>query len=153
MPVQYYSLNIQLARQPREYMANSPPSYWKIILRKPWKSVSLLNGDTSSLTVLPEYNSSAQFSTVAQSWPTLVAPWTAASQAYVSIKNSQVHPKLCPLSWWCHPTILSPVNSFSSCPQSFPASGSSKMSVLFSSGDQSIGISASTLIFPMNTLD
>ena len=49
----------------------------------------------------------------------------------------------CPLSWWCHPTISSSVVSFSSCPQSFPASGSFPMSWLFLSDNQSIGASAS----------
>ena len=54
----------------------------------------------------------------------------------------------CPLSWWCHPTISSSVSPFSSCPWSFPASGSFLMSQLFTSGVQSIGASAS--VFPMN---
>ena len=54
---------------------------------------------------------------------------------------------LCPLSWWCHPTISSSVTLFS-CPQSFPASGSFPMSRLFASGGWSIGASASVL--PMN---
>ena len=51
----------------------------------------------------------------------------------------------CPLSQWCHPTISSSVAPFSSCPQSFPASGSLPMSQLFTSGGQSIGASASVL--------
>ena len=59
----------------------------------------------------------------------------------------------CPLSWWCHPTILSSVFPFSSCPQSFPASGSFPMSKLFRSGGQSIGISASKSVLPMNIQD
>ena len=59
----------------------------------------------------------------------------------------------CPLSRWCHPTISSSVVPFSSCPQSFPASGSSQMSQLFTSVGQSIGISASTSVLPMNTQD
>ena len=54
----------------------------------------------------------------------------------------------CPLSQWCHPTISSSVFPFSSCLQSFPASGSFPMSQLFKSGGQSIGASAS--VFPMN---
>ena len=62
-----------------------------------------------------------------------------------------VHPNPCPLSWWCHPTISSSVVPFSSCPQSFPASGSFPMSQLFASGGQSIGVSASTSVLPMNT--
>ena len=54
----------------------------------------------------------------------------------------------CPYSWWCHPTISSSVIPFSSCLQSFPASGSFPMSQFFTSGSQSIGVSASVL--PMN---
>ena len=53
-----------------------------------------------------------------------------------------VHPNPCPSSRWCHPTISSSVVPFSSCPQSFPASGSFKMSQLFPSGGQSTGVSA-----------
>ena len=48
-----------------------------------------------------------------------------------------VHPNSCPLSWWCHPTIFSSVIPFSSCPQSFPASGSFQMSQFLASGGQS----------------
>ena len=57
-----------------------------------------------------------------------------------------------PLSRWCHPTISSSVVPFS-CPQSFPASGSFPMSQLFASGVQSIGVSASTSVLPVNTQD
>ena len=64
-----------------------------------------------------------------------------------------VHPNLCPSSWWCHPTISSPVVPFSSCPQTFQASGSFPMSQLFPSGGQSTGVSASTSVLPMNTED
>ena len=56
----------------------------------------------------------------------------------------------CPLSRWCHPTISSSVTPFSSCPQSFPASGSFPKSQLFSSGGQSTGDSASASVLPMN---
>ena len=61
-----------------------------------------------------------------------------------------VRPNPCPLSRWCHPTVSSSVVPFSSCPQSFPASGSFQMSQLFASGGQSIEVSASTSVFPMN---
>ena len=64
-----------------------------------------------------------------------------------------VYPNPCPLSQWCHPTISSSVVPFFSCPQSFPASGSFRMSQLFTSAGQSIGVSASTSVFPMNTQD
>ena len=67
--------------------------------------------------------------------------------------TSGVHPNPCPLSQWCHPTISSSVVPFSSCPQSVPASGSFQMSQLFASGGQSIGVLASTSVFPMNTQD
>ena len=64
-----------------------------------------------------------------------------------------VHPNPRPLGRWCHPTISSSVIPFSSCPQSFPASGSFQMSQLFTSDGQSIGLSASTSVLPMNTQD
>ena len=65
----------------------------------------------------------------------------------------RVYPNSCPLSWWCHPTISSSVIPLSSCSQSFPASGPFQMSQLFASGGQSIGVSASTSVLPMNTQD
>ena len=58
-----------------------------------------------------------------------------------------------PLSQWCHPTISSSIVPFSSCLQSFPASGSFPMSQFFTSGGQSIGVSASASVFPMNIQD
>ena len=64
-----------------------------------------------------------------------------------------VHSNSCPSSRWCHPSILSSVVPFSSCPQSFPASGSFQMSQLFTSGGQSIGVSASASVLPMNIQD
>ena len=64
-----------------------------------------------------------------------------------------VYSNSCPLSWWCHPTISSSVVPFSSCLQSFPASGSFQMSQLFAWGGQSIGVSASASVLPMNTQD
>ena len=59
----------------------------------------------------------------------------------------------CPLSQWCHPTISSSVAPFSSCLQSFPASGSFLMSQLFVSGGQSTEVSASASVLPMNIQD
>ena len=56
----------------------------------------------------------------------------------------------CPLSRWCHPTISSSVIPFSSCLQSFPASGSFPVSQFFTSGGQSIGVSESASVLPMN---
>ena len=62
-----------------------------------------------------------------------------------------VYSNSCPLNQWCHPTISSSVVPFSSCLQSFPASGSFPMSQFFTSVGQSTGASASASILPMNT--
>ena len=80
-------------------------------------------------------------------------PWIAARQASLSITNSRNLLKLMSIELVIHPTISSSVVPFSSCPQSFPASGYFQMSQLFASGGQSIGVSASTSVFPMNIQD
>ena len=64
-----------------------------------------------------------------------------------------IYSNSCPLSWWYHPTISSSVTPFSSCLQSFPTSGSFQMSQLFALGGQSIGVSASASVLPMNIQD
>ena len=92
-----------------------------------------------------------QFSSVAQSCPTLWQHEPQHTRPPCPSPTSGVYPNSCPLSWWCHPTILSSVVSFSSCPQSFPASGSFLMSRLFISGSQSIGASSSASVLPMRT--
>ena len=67
--------------------------------------------------------------------------------------TARVYRNPCPLIWWCHLTISSSVISFSSCPQSFPASGSFQMSQLFTSGGQIIGVPASAPILSMYIQD
>ena len=67
--------------------------------------------------------------------------------------TSGVYSNSCPLSQWCHPTISSSVIPFSSQLQSFPASGSFPISQFFTSGGQSIGVSASASVLPMNIQD
>ena len=83
-------------------------------------------------------------------------PWTAACQASLSITNStqimSLH-KPMSLSRWCHPTISSSVVPFSSRLQSFPASGSFPMNRFFTSGGQSVGVSASASVLPVNIQD
>ena len=64
-----------------------------------------------------------------------------------------VYSNSCPLSRWCHPTTSSSVVCFSSHVQSFPASGSFQMSQFFTSGGQSVGVSASASVFPVNIQD
>ena len=81
-----------------------------------------------------------------------MTPWTAACQAslvFIISQRSHSHP----LSWWCHLTISCSLVLFSSCPQSFSASGSFLMSWLFASGGRSIGASASASVLPMNIQD
>ena len=65
----------------------------------------------------------------------------------------RVYSNSCPLSQWCHPTISSCVIPFTSCLQSFPASGSFSKSQFFTSGGQSIGALASASVLPMNIQD
>ena len=86
---------------------------------------------------------------VAQSFHSVrlfATPWTAARQASLSFTISWNLLKLLSISLWCHPTISSSVVSFSSCLQSFPASGSFLRSQLFESGGQRVGASASVLV-------
>ena len=65
----------------------------------------------------------------------------------------RVYSNSCPSSWWCHPAISSSGVPFSSCLQSFRASGSFPRSQFFTSGGQSIGVSAATSVLPVNTQD
>ena len=64
-----------------------------------------------------------------------------------------VHSDSCPSSQWCHPAISSSIVPFSSCLQSFSASGSFQMSQFFTSGGQSVGVLASASVLPMNIQD
>ena len=80
-------------------------------------------------------------------------PWITAHQDSLSIQTPRVYSNSCPLSRWCHPAISSSVVPFSSCPQSLQTSGCFPLSQLFAWGSQSIGVSASTSVLPMNTQD
>ena len=92
-----------------------------------------------------------QFSSGARSCSTLREPVDSRPPCPSPIPG--VHRNWCPLSRWCHPTISSSVVPFSSCFQSFPASGSFPMSQLFASGGQSIRASASASAVSMNIQD
>ena len=74
---------------------------------------------------------------------------------YTRLPCPSFYPGVCsnswPLSQWCYPTISSSATPFSSCPQSFPASGSFPMSQFFTSGGQGIGASASASVVPINS--
>ena len=88
-------------------------------------------------------------SSVAQSCPTLMHPTLQHARLPCPSPTPRVYSNSCPSSRWCHPTISSSVVSFF-CLQSFPASGSFPMSQVFASGGQSIGVSASASVLPMN---
>ena len=91
-----------------------------------------------------------QFRSVTRSCPTLATLWTAARSLPCTSPTPGAYSSSRPLSRWCHPTNSSSVNPFSSCLQSFPASGFFQMSQFFISGSQSIGASASTSVLPIN---
>ena len=94
-----------------------------------------------------------QFSSVAQLCPTRCDPMNHSTPGLCPSPTPGVHSNSCPLSWWCHPAISSAVVPFSSLLQSFPASRSCPVSQFFTSGGQSIGVSASTSVLPMNIQD
>ena len=91
---------------------------------------------------------------VAQSCPALCDPmdFSTPGLPVCPSPTPRVYPNSCPLSQWCHSAISSSVIPFSSHLQSFPASGSF-LSRFFASGGQSIGVSASTSVLPVNTQD
>ena len=94
-----------------------------------------------------------QFSSVAQLCLTLQHHGLQHARPHCPSPTPRVYSNSCPLSQWWHPTISTPVVPFTSCLQSSPASRSFPMSQLFTSGSQSIGVSASTSVLPMNTQD
>ena len=91
-------------------------------------------------------------SSVAQSCPTdsLWSHRLQHARCSCPLTTPGAYSNSCPSCWWCHPTISSTVVPFSSCLQSFPASGSFSMRQFFASGGQSIGASASASVLPMN---
>ena len=96
---------------------------------------------------------SVQFSSVAQSCSTLWPHGLQQARLPCPSPTPGACSNSCLLCWWCHPTISSSVILFSSHLQSFQASGSFQMSQFFASGGQSIGVSASASVLPMNIQD
>ena len=95
----------------------------------------------------------SQFSSVAHSCLTLQPHQSQHARHPCPSPTPRVYSNSCSSSWWCHPAISSSVVPFSSCPQSIPTSGCFPMSQFFASGDQSIGVSPSASVLPMNTQD
>ena len=127
----------------RWYYQTTLPASWEtcIQVKKPWLE--------------PDMEQSVQFSSF-QSLSHIqlfATPWTAACQAYLSITNSQILLKLMSIELVMPSNHLILYHPFSSCLQSFPASGSFQMSQFFALGGQSIGISASASVLPMNIQD
>ena len=94
-----------------------------------------------------------QFGSVAQSCPTLQPHRLQRARLLCPSPAPRACSNSCPSSWWCHPTISSSVVPFSSCLQSFPASGSFLRSQFFASGGQITGASASTSALPLSIPD
>ena len=130
---------------------------WKFFVHIVLKP-SLENFEHYFASMWNECNCVVQFSSVAQSCPTLCNPMNR-SMSGLPVHHARtpwtprVDPNPCPSSQCCHPIISRSVVPFSSCPLSFPTSGSFQMSQLFTSGGLSIGVPASTSVLPMNTQD
>ena len=151
---------LQHARLPC-YRYNPYLWYWKLSLCAPmlnwhskkeiwveWKRIvslfSWAKGDTEG---------SVQFRSVAQWCPTLWSHGLQHARFPCPWWTPRACSNSCPLSGWCHPIISSSVVPFSSFLWSFPASGSFPVRLLFTSGGQSIGVSASASVLPMNIQD
>ena len=125
-----------------------------------WKSLSHVWLFATPWTVVhgilkarvPKWISSVQFSCSATS-DSLWAHGLRHARLSCPWPTPRAYSNLCPLSWWCHPTISSSVVPFSSRLQSFPASGSFPMSQLLISGGQSTGVSASASVLPISIQD
>ena len=95
-----------------------------------------------------------QFGSVTQSYSTLCDPMNRnMPRPPCPSPTHGVYSNSCPSSYWCHPAVSSSVVPFSSCPQTLLSSGCFPMSQLFAWGGQSIGVSASASVLPMNTQD
>ena len=99
------------------------------------------------------FKNTIQFSSVAQSCPTLWPHELQHTSPPCPSPTPGVHSDSRPSNRWCHPAISSSVVPFSSCPQSLPASESFPMSQLFAWGGKSIGVSALASVLAKNTQD
>ena len=132
-------------------------AWWATVHRvaksQTWLSKQPSTAHSRALSILSLYISSVQFSSVAQSCPTLRPHESQHTRPTCPSPTPGVHSNSRPSSWWCHPAISSSVVPFSSCPQPLPASESFPMSQLFAWGGQSTGVSASASVLPKNTQD
>ena len=139
----------------QNYLSCRPSSHqWlKILLfsysNVPWLHVTVWILYSVPLNFLYSLYSSAQFSHSVVS-NSLRPHGLQHARPPCPLPTPGVYSNSCPLSQWCHPTISFSVVPFSSCLQSFPASGSFAVSQFFSSGGQRIGVSASASVLPVN---
>ena len=134
-------------------------SNWRIKVTDPthqeWESRTYVGEKLISSETSRRSTHSVQFSSV----QSLTCVWHFPTHGLQDIRppcpspTPRVYSNSCPLSQWCHPTISSSVAPLSSCLQSFPVSGSFPMSQLFAWGGQSIGVSASASVLPMDGQD
>ena len=107
-----------------------------------------------SLRSKPQWTTHMQFSTVKSLSSVRLRPQgLQQARPLCPLPTSRVYPNSCLLNQWYHPTMSTSVVPFSTCPQSSPASVSFQISQFFASGSQSIGVSASSSVLPMNTQD
>ena len=133
---------------PRACLEVSIPAPSRLVDSEPSRVVSF-RGRSGLVSMFEDH----QFSSVAQSCPSLAIPWTAACQASLSITSFQSLLKLISITLVMPPNHLILCHPFSSHLPSFPASGSLQLSQFFASGGQSIGASASASVLPMNIQD
>ena len=149
-------LSLRFSRQEYQSGLPWPPPRWSFTPRNQiliFTSPALAGGffNTSTTLEVPVNN---QFRSVTQSCPTLCDPHGLQhTRPPCPSPTPGAYSNSCPLSRWCHLTISSSVIPFTSCLQSFPSSGSFPMSQFFTSGDQSIWVSASASVLPMNIQD
>ena len=149
-------LSLRFSRQEYQSGLPWPPPRWSFTPRNQiliFTSPALAGGffNTSTTLEVPVNN---QFRSVTQSCPTLCDPHGLQhTRPPCPSPTPGAYSNSCPLSRWCHLTISSSVIPFTSCLQSFPSSGSFPMSQFFTSGDQSIWVSASASGLPMNIQD
>ena len=141
-----YNVKLQLNYNTNENLAKYYKHYCKLF--KNYKCLIGKNPLTDNWKT-----TNRKFSSVAQLGPTLCEPMDCSMPGLCPLPTPGVNSNSCPLSRYCHPTLSSSVIPFSFCLQSFPASGSFQMGQFFTSGGQSIEVSASAPVFPMNIQD
>ena len=129
-------------------IVQTSPQFWNTFIILKRNPVLISNQSQFS----PHFIPSVQFTSLS-CVQLFATPWTAARQASLPSLTPGTSSNSCLLSRWCHPAMSSSVIPFSSCLQSFPASESFQMSPIFISGGQSIGVSASASVLPMNIQD